>query len=484
MRIATYNVEWFTNLFDRRGRLLDDDQWSSRYNVTRAQQLGGLGIVFTAINADAVLIVEAPDDNSRRKTVPMLESFAAYFNLRQRRALIGFSNETQQQIALLYDPDAVSAVFDPQEGTEDCPRFDRSLKIDLDIDDTLDTVTFSKPPLEVALTTRAGKTVRLIGVHIKSKAPHGEIDATSEVRIAIENRRKQLAQCIWLRRRIDAHLDAGDSLIVLGDFNDGPGLDEYEQLFGRSGLEDCGGRGQSARAADARPACAAAAQPFAGRPACLGPVLAARGASVFLGDAGLRAALARPVRRRSGLADLAPVRRPGLLSHARAARSLAAGLGSFPGDGGHSDLSPHIGGMTRIALIALLGSLSLTPALAEEAPAVPEAAPPAAEEEAPGLIEQGARMFLRGLIEEIGPQVDEMTSGIEEAARKLGPELERLMALVDDVKNYEPPERLPNGDIVIRRKSGAPPPPPLPEGKDEAPDTDAPAVPEAPQIDL
>ncbi|RWR47642.1 endonuclease [Sinirhodobacter ferrireducens] len=243
MRIATYNVEWFTNLFDRRGRLLDDDQWSSRYNVTRAQQLGGLGIVFTAINADAVLIVEAPDDNSRRKTVPMLESFAAYFNLRQRRALIGFSNETQQQIALLYDPDAVSAVFDPQEGTEDCPRFDRSLKIDLDIDDTLDTVTFSKPPLEVALTTRAGKTVRLIGVHIKSKAPHGEVDPTSEVRIAIENRRKQLAQCIWLRRRIDAHLDAGDSLIVLGDFNDGPGLDEYEQLFGRSGLEIAVGEG-------------------------------------------------------------------------------------------------------------------------------------------------------------------------------------------------------------------------------------------------
>jgi hypothetical protein len=27
---------------------------------------------------------------------------------------------------------------------------------------------------------------------------------------AIANRRKQLAQCIWLRRRIEAHLAAGD----------------------------------------------------------------------------------------------------------------------------------------------------------------------------------------------------------------------------------------------------------------------------------
>lgn len=140
--------------------------------------------------------------------------------------------------------------------------------------------------------------------------------------------------------------------------------------------------------------------------------------------------------------------------------------------------------MNRIALIALLGSLTLTPALAEDAPAGPEAAPPAAEDEAPGLIEQGARLFLRGLIEEIGPQVDEMTAGIEEAARRLGPELERLLALVDDVQNYEPPERLPNGDIVIRRKAGAPPPPPLPEGKDAAPDGAVPAAPAAPQIDL
>jgi hypothetical protein len=55
--------------------------------------------------------------------------------------------------------------------------------------------------------------------------------------LAIANRRKQLAQCIWLRRRIDGHLADGDRLIVAGDLNDGPGLDDYERLFGRSGVE-------------------------------------------------------------------------------------------------------------------------------------------------------------------------------------------------------------------------------------------------------
>ncbi len=243
MRIATYNVEWFSSLFDRRGRMLDDGEASARYGVSRAEQLGALAIVFTALEADCILIVEAPDANGRRHTVPMLESFAARFGLRQRRALIGFANDTQQEIALLYDPDAVSASHDPIEGNAEAPRFDQSLSIDLDIDARLDLVKFSKPPLEVALKTAAGRDVRLIGVHIKSKAPHGAADPAAEVRLAIENRRKQLAQCLWLRRRIEAHLDAGEALVVLGDFNDGPGLDEYEKLFGRSGLEIVLGEG-------------------------------------------------------------------------------------------------------------------------------------------------------------------------------------------------------------------------------------------------
>jgi hypothetical protein len=243
MRIATYNVEWFTNLFDRRGKLLEDDGWSARYQVTRADQLTALGIVFTALDADAVMIIEAPDSNRRHKTVPMLEGFAARYQLRTRKALIGYENDTQQEIALLYDPDAMTVSHDPkgapgqpQDGAAS-PRFDGSYEIDLDIDAKPDLVTFSKPPLEVAARSASGTDFRMIGVHIKSKAPHGVNGAARIKRLAIENRRKQLAQSIWLRQRVLEHLAAGDSLIVMGDFNDGPGLDEYEKLFGRSGVE-------------------------------------------------------------------------------------------------------------------------------------------------------------------------------------------------------------------------------------------------------
>ena len=47
MRIATYNVEWFSNLFDDDGNILDDDRWSGRHDVRRSAQLAALGVVFS-----------------------------------------------------------------------------------------------------------------------------------------------------------------------------------------------------------------------------------------------------------------------------------------------------------------------------------------------------------------------------------------------------------------------------------------------------
>ena len=243
MRIATYNVEWFANLFDKHDHLLVDDQWSGRQDVTRAQQAEALGIVFTALDADAVLIVEAPNTGRSQDTVRALHAFAGAFDLRCREAVIGFPNETHQELALLYDPDALQVRHDPhgaetgRKGSGDAPRFDGVFRIDLDIDNTEDLVEFSKPPLELAVTTAAGNAFRLIGAHLKSKAPHGARSHDAIMRLSIANRRKQLAQAIWLRQRIDAHLAEGTPVILAGDLNDGPGLDDFEDLFGRSSVE-------------------------------------------------------------------------------------------------------------------------------------------------------------------------------------------------------------------------------------------------------
>ncbi len=245
MKLVSYNVEWFSNLFDNAGLLYDDDRWSGRRDVTRAQQTAALGLVFQNLDADGIMVVEGPDSHAKRDGVAALEGFAKRFGLRARKAVIGYVNETQQEILFLYDPDVLTAHHDPL--TIGAPRFDETMEMDLDIDAQPDTVRWSKPPLELAVTHRSGATFRLIGVHAKSKAPHGARNAADVMRISIDNRRKQLAQCIWLRKRVESHLEAGDHLIVMGDFNDGPGLDEYEKLFGRSGVEIVMGEG------DARP---------------------------------------------------------------------------------------------------------------------------------------------------------------------------------------------------------------------------------------
>ena len=241
LRIATYNVEWFHALFDDRGHLLDTNAWSGRRDVTRAEQIAGLKTVFRAMDADAVLVVEAPDISHHRNGALALETFAKSAGLRARAVCFGFANDTQQEIMLLYDPDVIRASHAPSD--LGAPRFDKSYHIDLDVDSTEDLVAFSKPPLEMRLDTPLGR-MRMIGVHVKSKAPHGARDGDHAMKISIANRRKQLAQCIWLRRRVVAHLEEGTPLILLGDLNDGPGLDVFEDLFGRSGVEIVMGWGE------------------------------------------------------------------------------------------------------------------------------------------------------------------------------------------------------------------------------------------------
>ena len=254
LRIAAYNVEWFANLFGDDDDLILDNAWSARYDVTRRRQATAIADVMSAVDADMTLIVEAPNSGEGQSSARALERFARHFRLRQRKALTGFANGTRQELTLLYDPDRVDARHDPKgvpfkpprSGRRmrldrlgplaRAPRFDSVLPLDIDADGLVDLHEFSKPPLEAEITAGAAR-FRLIGVHAKSKAPHGARTPQDVVRMQIANRRKQLAQCEWIRRRVDEHLGREEHVIVLGDFNDGPGIDKYERLFGRSGVE-------------------------------------------------------------------------------------------------------------------------------------------------------------------------------------------------------------------------------------------------------
>ena len=78
------------------------------------------------------------------------------------------------------------------------------------------------------------------------------------------------------------------------------------------------------------------------------------------------------------------------------------------------------------------------------------------------LIEDGARMFLEGLMQELGPALeqleglaDDMEPALRDFAETMGPALRDLMGEVKDWSSYHPPEILPNGDIILRKKTPA-----------------------------
>jgi hypothetical protein len=90
-------------------------------------------------------------------------------------------------------------------------------------------------------------------------------------------------------------------------------------------------------------------------------------------------------------------------------------------------------------MLALVLTLALTaPATAQDGTPAPDA------DEGLGLMERGTRLLLEGLLREFGSAVE----GLEDALR--------------DLSAYHPPEVLPNGDILIRRRT-----PLEPEAPDE-----------------
>lgn len=126
--------------------------------------------------------------------------------------------------------------------------------------------------------------------------------------------------------------------------------------------------------------------------------------------------------------------------------------------------------MTRIFLmpVAALALCAMSGLLqAEETPAPTE----------PGLMERGLQLFLEGLTKELVPEIeegwveglsdlqglmDEIGPSLQSFLAEMGPALAEIADQVQDWSVYELPEILPNGDIILRRKTPLSPSDPLP----------------------
>ena len=111
-------------------------------------------------------------------------------------------------------------------------------------------------------------------------------------------------------------------------------------------------------------------------------------------------------------------------------------------------VTAYIRGMKQILLpMTLVAALTAAPLAAQD------------EDGGPSLMEQGMKLFFKGLMTEMEPALEEleglaqeMEPALRDFALNMGPALRGLMDEVDDWSNYHLPEVLPNGDIIIRRK--------------------------------
>ncbi|MEZ5714439.1 MAG: hypothetical protein R3D85_04270 [Paracoccaceae bacterium] len=104
--------------------------------------------------------------------------------------------------------------------------------------------------------------------------------------------------------------------------------------------------------------------------------------------------------------------------------------------------------MTRIAALTLATALAASPVWAED------------EKQGTTLMQEGAKLLFKGLMQEMEPAMDDLRKFSQEVGPKfelmigeMGPALADLLSKIDDITAYHAPEILPNGDIILRRKT-------------------------------
>lgn len=69
------------------------------------------------------------------------------------------------------------------------------------------------------------------------------------------------------------------------------------------------------------------------------------------------------------------------------------------------------------------------------------------------LLEQGAKIIMRSMLDEMEPALKDLQSEFGDALAHMGPLMRDLANQIGDIRNYHPPVKMPNGDIIMRRKT-------------------------------
>jgi Endonuclease/Exonuclease/phosphatase family len=237
LRIASVNGEWMNNWFTSDGQpaafvpsfKLPGETLSNSTDKTASK----LAAEIIAIKADVLAVEEAP---SRKEELDLFVSqYLSGPGGPTYQTILGDSGGAQK-LAVLYKSAAVTAALAP--GDSITTLLD-PWEADPDGDMILEPYQFTRTPLVIDL--RAGPhPFQLIVMHTKSNFVNaGQAMWNDPARrqqyviAALKARRRNATEGMRTRQYIDERLavDKNARIIVLGDLNDGPGMDYFEERY-------------------------------------------------------------------------------------------------------------------------------------------------------------------------------------------------------------------------------------------------------------
>ncbi len=231
LKIAVYNVEWMRRLFHKDGTPITTGDEGNR-----SQQLAS---IVSAINPDFIGIVEGPDTlaNGSKTASLQLEKWGAHFGLNNHfKGVHGYPSNGQQELCALYDSSKIKVEFTPTTNSKN--QFNEPFLVDTTNRLIKEQYKHFRPPLELTVTSLADNHFsKIIIAHTKSKGIFAPVDYAKFEQISKRDRMRLYAECMSIRNKCDEYIGTDNNVIVMGDINDGVGMDFYENKFNKSAVE-------------------------------------------------------------------------------------------------------------------------------------------------------------------------------------------------------------------------------------------------------
>jgi endonuclease/exonuclease/phosphatase family metal-dependent hydrolase len=242
LRMLLWNMEWLNDLFvagNGPAAFRPDSEKPAHGSgsVTVRKRRNDLAAVIRELEPDLVVVVEGPNRN---------EELELFFRTDVGPEWRTFLQPTSRSAQCL------GAAINLAGGKFDAAatrRFDSAANPafgpflwDTDDDSVDESYRFERLPIDLEVALAGGARLRVLGLHLKSKAIFDAYEWSKWWSVSGGNRRKILAQALRVRKEfVEPFLrdpaTAGVPLVVCGDINDGPGLDASEKLLFGSGIE-------------------------------------------------------------------------------------------------------------------------------------------------------------------------------------------------------------------------------------------------------